>query len=141
MRERYEFWHTLDVRWGDMDAQGHVNNARYFTYFESARIAFFDHVDLRLHGHDCNEGPALVTTTANFRQQLRYPATLEIGVRLTRIGNRSIALEMAALLEGTEDVVADATSVNAWVDYNRDKSTDLPESLREVLTPYLRTDE
>ncbi len=137
MREEYRFWHAIDVRWGDMDAQAHVNNAKYFTFFESARIAFFDTVDLRLHGHDRNEGPALVTTTANFRRQVRYPARLEIGVRLTRIGNRSIALAMAAFNEGTEDIVADATSVNAWVDYDRDQSADIPDSLREALTPYL----
>ncbi len=138
MREEFQFWHTVIVRWGDMDAQAHVNNARYFTFFESARIAFFDSVDLRLHNHDSNEGPALVTTTANFRKQVHYPATLEIGVRLTRIGNRSISLAMAAFSEGTNDIVADATSVNAWVDYDKNQSADLPDWLREVLTRHIR---
>lgn len=137
MREDYGYWYTMDVRWGDMDAQAHVNNAKYFTFFESARIAFFDSVDVRLHSGERNEGPALVTTTANFRRQVHYPARLEIGVRLTRIGKRSIALAMAAFQEGGEEIVADATSVNAWVDYDRDRSTDLPDSLRGVLTPYL----
>ena len=137
MREDYSYWYAMDVRWGDMDAQAHVNNAKYFTFFESARIAFFDSVDVRIHGADRNEGPVLVTTTANFRRQVRYPARLEIGVRLTRIGNRSIALEMAAFLAGSDDVVAEATSVNAWVDYSRDASADLPDSLRAALAPHL----
>ena len=139
MREDFKFWYAMDVRWGDMDAQAHVNNAKYFTYFESARIAFFDSVDVRLHSGERNEGPVLVTTTANFKRQVRYPARLEIGVRLTRIGNRSIALAMAAFLEGTNDIAAEATSVNAWVDYDRDRSTDVPESLRTVLSPHLST--
>lgn len=137
MREDFTYWYAMDVRWGDMDAQGHVNNAKYFTFFESARIAFFDSVDVRIHGAERNEGPVLVTTTANFRRQVRYPARLEIGVRLTRVGNRSIALEMEAFQGGSADVVAQATSVNAWVDYNRDVSTDLPDSLRAALAPHL----
>jgi len=137
MRDEFKFWFNMDIRWGDMDAHAHVNNARYFTFFESARIAFFDNVDLRLHSRDGNEGPALVTTTANFKKQVRYPARLDIGVRLTRIGNRSIALAMAAFQEDSDVVVADATSVNAWVNYDRDQSTDLPPALREAMAPYL----
>jgi acyl-CoA thioester hydrolase len=139
MREDFSYWYTIQVRWGDMDAHAHVNNAKYFTFFESARVAFFDSVDVRLHSRDQNEGPALVTTTANFKQQVRYPATLEIGVRLTRIGNRSIALAMSAFLEGSGSVVAEATSVNAWVDYDRDESTNIPDALRVVLTPHLNS--
>jgi len=138
MREHYDFWHTVDVRWGDMDSQRHVNNAKYFTYFESARIAFFDTVRLHSHGDERNEGPALVTTTCNFKRQVRYPARLDIGVRLTRLGNRSIGLELGVFFEGTDELVADGSSVNAWMNYDDEVSADLPAALRAALEPHLR---
>jgi len=46
MERQYAFWLPVTVRWADMDSLGHVNNAKYFTYLESARTAFFDAVTL-----------------------------------------------------------------------------------------------
>ncbi len=72
----------------------------------------------------------MVTATCNFRRQVHYPATLEVGVRAVKIGRTSFPLEYGIFLEGTDDLVADGSSVVVWVDYGAGKSAPLPESLK-----------
>lgn len=127
----YRHWITVPVRWGDMDAFGHVNNAKYFTYCESARISYFQAIGLGAQITTPDHGPSVVTATCNFRQQVHHPATLEVGVRAVKIGRTSFPLEYGIFLEGTNDLVADGSSVVVWVDYGAGKSTPLPESLKE----------
>ena len=131
MRDDFHRWITVPVRWGDMDAFGHVNNAKYFTYCESARIAYFETIGLGAQTTTPDHGPSVVTATCNFRRQVHYPATLEVGARTTKIGRTSFTLEYGIFLEGTDDVVADGSSVVVWVDYGAGKSAPLPESLKE----------
>ncbi len=131
MRDDYRHWITVPVRWGDMDAFGHVNNARYFTYCESARISYFQALGLgEQHNRTPDVGPSVVTATCNFRRQVHYPATLEVGVRAVKIGRTSFPLEYGIFFEGTEELVADGSSVVVWVDYGEAKSAPLPESLK-----------
>ena len=72
----------------------------------------------------------MVTATCNFRRQVHYPATLDVGVRAVKIGRTSFPLEYGIFLAGTDDLVADGSSVVVWVDYGAGKSTPLPESLK-----------
>lgn len=129
-RDQYELWIPIDVRWGDMDAFGHVNNARYFTYCESARIAYFAAVDLETVKEEPKHGPALVTATCNFRQQVHHPASLDVGARVSRIGRTSFGLDYLILLRGTDQVVADGTSVVVWIDYGAGQPIPVPEELK-----------
>ena len=134
MRDAYRLWIPIDVRWGDMDAFGHVNNACYFTYCESARIAYFERVGLEQCKEEPEHGPAVVSATCNFRAQVHHPAALEVGARATRLGRTSFLLEYLILRRGTEDVVADGNSVVVWVDYAAGSSLPVPETLRQRLT-------
>ena len=131
MRESFRHWITVPVRWGDMDAFEHVNNARFFTFCESARISYFEAIGLTVHRRATDQAPAVVTATCNFRQQLHYPATLDVGVRTVKIGLSSFTLAYAIFLQGTDELVADGSSVVVWVDYAENKSAPLPERLKE----------
>jgi acyl-CoA thioester hydrolase len=133
MREHFKHWHAVTVRWGDMDAMGHVNNATYFTYCESARISYFDAVRMWEHRAHDREGPALVSATLNFRQQVHYPAELEVGLRARELGNRSFTLAYEIYRRGTDELVAEGGSVVAWVDYEAGKSIPLPDGLRAAI--------
>ena len=133
-KTRYRLWITQVVRWGDLDAFGHVNNANYFVYCESARIAFFTAIDLKALTEDGTLGPALVTATCNFKQQVHHPATLEVGLAVSRIGGKSFTLEYG-LFSGDE-LVCDGSSVVVWVDYTKGTSLALPDALRPLLAEY-----
>jgi len=123
----------ITVRWGDMDSMGHVNNAKYFTYSESARMSYFAAVRMQEHREDERHGPALVTATLNFRRQVRYPAELEVATRVSEIGRRSFKMEYEIFYRGTDERVADGTGVIAWIDYEAGRSVPLPESLKEEI--------
>lgn len=131
-KSSFPVWETVEVRWSDMDAMGHVNNAKYFTYLESARIHFFDALELQLL-RDNQQGMGLVSTACNFRKQVRYPATLEIGTCVTHVGLRSFHLAHGFFLKETGELVADAHSVVVIVDYAQEKALPLPPALKARL--------
>jgi acyl-CoA thioester hydrolase len=86
------------VHWGEMDAYGHVNNARFFTWFEAARIAYFARVGLVEPGMQRPEGgvgPIVASTQADFLRPVVFPAEVVVGARVSRIGNSSFTMEYA----------------------------------------------
>jgi acyl-CoA thioester hydrolase len=123
----------ITVRWGDLDSMGHVNNAKYFTYCESARMSYFAAVRMKEHREGERHGPALAAANLNFRQQVRWPSELEVATRVSEIGRSSFKMEYELFHRGTDDRVADGTGVIVWVDYGTGKSIPLPESLKEEI--------
>lgn len=137
-RDHFHCRRTVEIRWSDMDAMGHVNNARYFTYLECARIHFFESLGLSLLNEQ-RQGIALVSVACDFHRQVRYPATLEIGTTLTSIGTSSFHLAHTFFLQGTSDAVANARSVVVCVDYASEKAVPVPTALREKLEAFLKS--
>lgn len=130
MRDEFNFFIPVSVRWADMDSYGHVNNAVYFTYCESARMAYFEAIRLGDAKSKPSLGPALAQASLSFRRQVHYPAELEVGARATRIGSSSFSLDYAIYPHGADHPVADGTSVVVWIDYEVGKSVALPDDLR-----------
>lgn len=129
----------ISVQWGDMDSMGHVNNARYFTWCESARMSYFAAVHMYDHREGEKHGPALAAAHLNFRQQVRYPAELDVITRVSEIGRSSFRMEYEIVYRGPETLgqrVADGHGVIVWVDYGTGRSIPLPESLKEEIRQY-----
>jgi len=135
MLEDYPVVETIHVRWSDMDAMGHVNNARFFTYFESSRIRYFESVKIWDAGEE-RHAPALVHAECDFKAQLHFPAIVEVGAKAVRIGNKSIEFEHVIAHKDTVDVVATGKSIIAWIDYNSGKSIPLPDALRQTIEQF-----
>jgi len=135
-REQFKYWKSIEVRWGDMDAQGHVNNAVYFTYIESARVELIRKTGYKGKQAGAAEGPALVSASCDFKRQVVYPATLDVGARVERIGRRSFGMSFGIFLTGTDQLVASARSVNAWVEYAAERAVELPDWFRAALAEY-----
>ena len=126
----------ISVRWGDMDSMGHVNNARYLTYCESARMSYFAAIRMYDHRESEKQGPALAAAHLNFRKQVRYPAELDVLTRVSEIGRSSFRMEYEILDRDSAERVADGHGVIVWVDYATGRSTPIPESLREAIRQY-----
>ncbi len=135
-RDQFKYWKPIEVRWGDMDAQGHVNNTVYFTYCESARVELIRKTGYKGKQAGAVEGPALVSASCDFKRQVVYPATLDVGARVERIGRRSFELSFGIFLSGTDQLVASARSVNAWVEYAAERAVELPDWFRATLAEY-----
>ena len=131
-RSDFRCWVEVPVRWGDMDALGHVNNAAYFTFCESARIRYFELIGVG-EFTEASEGPTLANASLDFRRQVRYPATLDVGARVGEVRNRSFRMDYGIFLSGTETTVAEGTSVVVWADYEAGRAVPLPERLRAAV--------
>ena len=133
-RADFPFWWPVTVRWGDMDAMGHVNNMMYLQYLESARVGFFEAIGWG--GRIVNgrkQGPVVVSQTFNYRRQVVYPHELEVGVCCPEIRNRSFILAYGVFRKGTDILVGDGITVTVWLDYGTGKAVEIPTSLRQAL--------
>ena len=113
---------TIDVRFADTDAQGHVNNAAYLTYCETARIRYWTDVTGEVFAQGAEGARSLILAEARitYRAQVRYGDVVTVESRATRIGRRSFTLEhrlLAASPGGPERLVAVSESVLVRFDY------------------------
>jgi len=127
----------LPIRWGDMDAMGHVNNTVYFQYMEQLRIDWFGR--LGFPPDPSGEGPVIVNAHCNFMHELRYPGTVRARQLIGRIGRSTIetVVEMSHSDEPGR-ICATGGATIVWVDFPKRKSAPLPGWVREaVLRPVL----
>jgi acyl-CoA thioester hydrolase len=118
---------TLDVRWGDLDALGHVNNATFATYVEEARLRWFSVLDGAWKNSDSY--PVVVAQTVNYRRAIEWPARIIVEIHATRIGNSSLTLGFR-ILDGGDGEAADGNTVLVWVDASTGRAGQLPDSVR-----------
>lgn len=133
MRERFTQWTTIPVRWRDMDTNNHVNSAVFFTYFEMARMQYFRDIGLMDLKEPGKEGPAVVSNTCNYRSQVREVVELDAGVRATEVRRRSFIIEYEIYFKDSDTLVADGSTVMAWIDYKSGKAVELPQRLRDKI--------
>lgn len=124
---------SLPVLWGDLDALAHVNNVVYFRWFESARIEYFDRVGMGKTTRDQAIGPILASTQCDFKRQLGFPDQVQIGARVSRLGNSSLSLDYIVHSEQLNATAATGTSTIVIFDYVAQKPTPIPDWLRQAI--------
>jgi acyl-CoA thioester hydrolase len=117
----------IPIRWGDMDAQGHVNNAVYFRYMEQARIEWLDRARAYA-GPLPGIGQVIATATCNFILPLAYPGTVEVRMFFGQPGRSSVESLYELLSDGRK--YADGSARIVWIDSTTLKSTQIPDALR-----------
>lgn len=124
---------TIPVRWGDMDALGHVNNTEYFRYMEQARIDWMEQLGLPVLSQ--GEGPVIVATACQFRKPVVYPATVEVTIYADPPGRSSVQhhYELRVVGDASQDIYAEGSAMVVWVNHDMGKSTPLPEAIRQAL--------
>ena len=121
--------HREPVRFRDLDAMGHVNNAVYLSYIEQARTEFVLSVGA---APSIDDFPLILARTEiDFRAPIRFGDTVEVGVRAGRMGTKSFDLEYELRVDGR--VVAEARSVQVFYDYERGSAAELPDDWKERL--------
>ena len=131
MIEGFAVVERLPVLWGDMDAFGHVNNARFIRWFESARIAHFQRVGIKT-AQAVGVGPILAHVSCDYLAPVDFPGEVLVGVRATRIGKTSLTHEYVVTLSGRPDqAVAKGTGVIVMYDYDAGTKVPVPEDLKE----------
>ena len=132
--------HRVVVRFGDCDLLGHVNNAKYLTYIESARIDLWRAQLGFLRSHVIDEhgkrghGFILARAEVDFRAQSRYGDTLEVRLGLGSFGRSSLTYDYDVVRVGDDTLVAVAKTVQVWFDYDENRSLPIGDDLKVKLS-------
>lgn len=121
--------HEQKVAWGDMDAFGHVNNVMYYRYIESARICYFEH--LNLLGRDVNT--VVASSQCKYIKPVFYPDTLSVGACVVELRNSAMRMEYSLYSHAQAQVVATGEAVVVFVDQVQMNKTLIPNDIRESI--------
>ena len=123
----YPFHYRIEVRFRDLDALGHVNNAVYATYYESARIAYYQ----RLVGGSLDRlGIILAELTISYKAPAHFGDELLVGVRVSKIGGKSFTMDYAIARVGDGALIATGQSVLVAYDYAAGRSVPVSDEFR-----------
>lgn len=122
---------TIPIRWGDMDAYGHVNNTVYFRYMEQARVEFLEKC-----GYDViprESGAVIINASCTFLVPLNYPGIVEVAMYCGQPGRSSVPTHYEVRLQGAQEIYATGDAKIVWMDMATGKSVPIPEKLRADL--------
>ena len=123
---------TLQTRWADNDIYGHVNNVTYYSYFDTVVNNYlFEH-----GGLDIAAAPVIgvaVETMCRFAESVAYPETIELGLRVAKLGNTSVRYELAVFRQGGQVAVASGHFVHVFVERASNKPVTIPSPIRAAL--------
>lgn len=122
----------MPIRWGDMDAMGHVNNTVYFRYLEQARIEWF--TEAGFQPDPKGEGPVIVNAHCSFIRQLRYPGDIEVRTYVGPPGRSSFeTIQEIRRVDAPDVLAAEGGAKVVWVNFPMEKSAPLPERVKVLL--------
>ncbi|HEX4895303.1 MAG TPA: thioesterase family protein [Solimonas sp.] len=125
-----DFGHVIEIqtRWSDLDALGHVNNTRFFTFDESARLDYFSELMRDDASFWKTSGLILASIGADFIAQLHHPSTVQVGFRIARLGRSSMNSLAGLFVDGRP--VGVTRGVIVWFDYENQRPVAIPEAVR-----------
>ncbi|MBV8619856.1 MAG: acyl-CoA thioesterase [Curvibacter sp.] len=131
-RKKRVFEMRIPIRWGDMDAMNHVNNASYFRYLETLRIEWMCSVGCRPQPQ--GEGPVIVNAFCNFYRQLEYPGDVLATLYVSDAARTTFETwATLARSDQPELVCAAGGATTIWVDFPKQKAAPLPDWMRALI--------
>jgi acyl-CoA thioester hydrolase len=131
-KKKLVFEMAVPIRWGDMDAMGHVNNTAYFLYLETIRIEWMRTICCQPDPK--GEGPVIVNAFCNFYKQLEYPGDVLLKMYTSDPGRSTF--ESWGTMERSDNpgvIHAAGGATTVWVDFPAQKSKPLPDWLRKIV--------
>ncbi|WP_449431940.1 acyl-CoA thioesterase [Pseudomonas putida] len=131
-REDFRRFTRMPTRWGDQDSFGHVNNVTYYSYCESAITEFLveqgtlDPVNSPVIG-------LIVDSGCSYFSPILFPDQVDVGMRVTHLGNSSVRYELALFRNDEQEPAAAAHIVYVYVDRASNRAVTLPDQVRSVL--------
>jgi acyl-CoA thioester hydrolase len=131
---RADFTHflTIPTRWMDNDLYGHVNNAVYYSWFDTVINEYL----IRAGGLDIHHAAIVgfcVDSGCTYKKSFAFPEPVHAGLRVARLGNSSVRYEVGLFAEGDAELRASGFFVHVFVDRKTNKSVSIPQSIRSAL--------
>ena len=119
----------IPIAWGDMDSFGHVNNTKFFRFFETVRIKYFEKAGFIITMEKDSIGPILASASCKFIKPLFYPDTVIAGTRVTSVESDNFMMEYI-IVSKSKGIAAIGDSKMVVYDYKSSEKTTLPDSVR-----------
>ncbi len=131
-RDGFAIFYSLNTRWADNDIYGHINNVAYYAFFDSVVNRFLIEEGGMRPGHD-NVVGFVVSSSADYFSPLTYPQELELGLRVARMGEKSVTWEIGVFAQGAELSSVTGRFTHAFVDRAANKSASIPKNIRQAI--------
>lgn len=131
-RADYPHFLPIQSRWNDMDKYGHVNNMVYYGYFDTVVTDYI----VRIGQLDTDRSPVVglvVESHCNYHRPITFPAIIECGLRVGKLGRSSVRYEIGVFTSGDAEIAADGHFIHVYVDRETMRPTPVPSPLREAL--------
>jgi acyl-CoA thioester hydrolase len=133
----FRFYHPIEVRYGDLDPQGHVNNAKHLTYFEQARVAYM--IELGLFTKDqsfMKIGVIIADVHIAYFEPIYFGQNVKVGVHTVKFGTKSMTWEQNIIDADTGREFAKGEVIIVTYDYNQEKTIPVPQEWRERIIEF-----
>ncbi len=131
-KKDFSFFEAVTLRWADNDAYGHINNAHYYSFFDTAVDAFLLHHNLRPYISGVYQ-TLVVASECRYFSQVSAPGTIQVGVRPGRLGRSSITYEVAVFTDDADQAAAQGLFVHVCVDKQSQRPEALPVPFRDEI--------
>jgi acyl-CoA thioester hydrolase len=133
----FHFHHPVEVRYGDLDPQGHVNNAKHLTYFEQARVAYM--IELGLFSTDqsfMDSGIILADIHITYLAPIYFGQHIKVGVCAVKLGNKSMTWAQNIVDTKTGKELSKGEVIMVTYDYKQQKTISIPHEWREKIKAF-----
>lgn len=131
----YKFYTEIPVRVADLDAFGHVNNAKYLSYIESARFSYMDALGL-WRGEVVDASVIIADIHIAYLAPVFFRSTVRVGTRITRLGGKSMRYEHELCDASTGETLATAEAIIVAYDYQAHQTVPVPLEWRRIIAAY-----
>ena len=115
---------------------GHVNNVQFVRYYESGRLDYFHRLLDMSTGPDVHHSLIIADIHVTFLRQIHHPCALEVGSRISRLGNSSFDFEAAIFAPDEDQAYSTAKAACVWFNYRDNHSMPIPQAARDIITEF-----
>ena len=134
---QFNFYHPIEVRYGDLDPQGHVNNAKHLTYFEQARVAYMIELGLFTRDQSFMEiGIILADVHITYFEPVYFGQNIKVGVHAAKLGDKSMTWEQNIIDADTGKELAKGEVVLVTYAYRAEKTMSVPQEWRKKIIAF-----
>ena len=134
---QFRFYHPVEVRYGDLDPQGHVNNAKHLTYFEQARIAYLMELGLFTKDQSFMEiGVILADVHITYVEPVYFGQNIKVGVHIAELRNKSMKWAQNILDVESGREIANGEVIMVTYDYRAGKTIPIPQEWRDKISVF-----
>lgn len=131
-RSDYVRFYPISTRWMDNDVYGHVNNVTYYSYFDTA-VNLYLIEEGKLDIHNASVVGFVVSSSCQYRKPVAYPERIEAGLRVNKLGNRSVTYGVGIFREGEDEACASGEFVHVFVLRAENRAVPIPDAIRTAL--------